>query len=395
MVYLDNAATSPMDPEVAAEMLGAFGAANPSSMHLPGREARARIDRARRQVAALFHASPECVIFTSGGTEAAALAIGGTLLPELALGRCHAITTAFEHPAVNSACESLVPHGLELTKLRPSADGIVSPDDLLSAFRPDTRLVSIMAANNVVGTLQPISEMARICREKGIAFHTDAVQAAGKVDIDLERDPIDLISVSAHKLYGPKGVGAVIARDGRRLRPLMRGGGQESGLRGGTENVPGIVGFGHACEMAGSAISAEAARLVTLREQLIETVLRDIPSAYLIGSRFVRLPGHACFGFRGIEGEAMHMALELDARGFAISTGSACSQHGGHGASETLLAMGFDAFRARGALRVTLGKFNTSAEVERFCAALTEVMNHLRPIDLRAARAARKSALML
>ena len=263
------------------------------------------------------------------------------------------------------------------------ADGIVDPSTLVSALRPNTRLVSIMAANNVVGTVQPIAELGRIAHERGALFHTDAVQAVGKLPLDVQAQPIDLLSLSAHKLHGPQGVGAVYVREGVKIAPLVHGGGQERGLRSATENVVGLVGLGQAAEIARMEMAEEAARLVNLRDHIIETVTATIPNAYLIGHRYRRLPGHLYLGLTGQEGEAIKLLLALDEAGIAVSTGSACSAHHAAEPSYILLAMGFDSVRARGSLRVTLGRFNTEAEVERFLQVFPEVAASLRPITTR------------
>jgi cysteine desulfurase len=267
-----------------------------------------------------------------------------------------------------------------LTLLPVTPEGLVEPENLRQALRPQTRLVSIMAANNVMGTLQPIEELAAITRQHGALFHTDAVQAAGKVPFDLRRQPIDLVSLSAHKLYGPKGVGALYVRRGVPIAPLVAGGGQEAGLRSGTENVAGIVGFGAAAEIARSEIASEAAQLVQLRDHLIDAVAASIGNAYLIGDRYRRLPGHVCLGFAGQEGEAIKLLLELDQAGIAVSSGSACSARHSGQSSYVLEALGFDPYRARGSLRITLGRFNTREEVERLLEILPRAVASMRSI---------------
>ncbi len=379
-IYLDNAATTPLDPRVAQAMRpwlgGQFG--NASSWHWAGRQANEAVEHARRQVADLLHAAPGEIVFTASGTEADNMALVGAVE---ALGErdCHVVTSAIEHPAVLETCRYLRRRGVETTDLPVGADGIVDPAALAGALRPNTRLVSIMAANNVVGTLQPITELGRIAREHGALFHTDAVQAAGKLPLDAQTQPWDLLSLSGHKLYGPQGVGALCVRKGVRLEPLVHGGGQEGGLRSATHNVAGIVGLGQAAEIARAEMSGDAARLVHLRDRVIETVAALIPNAYLIGHRFQRLPGHVCLGFAGQEGEAMRLQLALDEEQIAVSTGSACSSHHAGEPSYVLLAMGFDAVRARGSLRVTLGRFTTEAEVERFLQVLPQAVAALRP----------------
>jgi cysteine desulfurase len=352
---------------------------NPSSLHCEGREARAAVDLARGQVAQLLGAQSAEIVFTSSGTEADALAIRGALAAA-GLRGSHLIASAVEHPAVLACCRGLEQDGAELTLLPVGDDGIIDPDSLRQAMRPNTRLVSIMAANNVVGTLQPIAELARIAHQHGSLFHTDAVQAVGKIPLDMEDHPIDLLSLSAHKLHGPKGVGALFVRNGVELKPLWEGGGQENGLRSSTENVAGIVGLGAAATIAREEMSGEAARLVRIRDHIIDSVTAAIPNAYLIGDRFRRLPGHICFGFAGAEGEAIRLLLELDQQGIAISSGSACSARHAGEPSHVLQAMGFDPFRARGSLRITLGRFNTAAEADRFIKVLPPAVRSLRTI---------------
>jgi cysteine desulfurase len=273
--------------------------------------------------------------------------------------------------------------GIAVTLLPVGADGIVDPAALAPALRPNTRLVSVMAANNVVGTVQPIAELGRIARDHGVLFHTDAVQAAGKLPLDVRQQPIDLLSLSAHKLHGPKGVGALFVRKGVALEPLIHGGGQERGLRSATENVAGIVGFGVAAALARTEAAAEIAQLTRWRNQIIAGVTAQIGNAYLLGHPQQRLPGHICFGFAGQEGEAIKLLLSLDEAGIAVSSGSACSAHHAGQPSGVLLAMGLDPIRARGSLRVTLGRFNSEADVERFLEVLPGAVADLRPLTSR------------
>ena len=379
-IYFDHSATTPLDPRVAAAMHafleGGFG--NPSSLHHPGREARAAVDQARAQVAALLNAQPGEIIFTASGTESDNLALRG-VVEALGMDGAHIITSAIEHPAVLETCRYLEHQGVSVTLLPVTNEGLVEPAALRAALRPSTVLVSIMAANNVVGTLQPLVELARITHEHGVLFHSDAVQAAGKIPLDVPSLPVDLLSLSAHKLHGPKGIGALYVRKGTPLCPIIHGGGQEQGLRSATENVLGIVGFGRAAEIARKEMSREAARLVNLRDYLLDGLLLRVPSAYLIGHLFRRLPGHLCVGFTGHEGEAIRLLLALDQAGIAVSSGSACSANHAHEPSYILSAMGFDPIRARGSLRITLGRFNTGEEVERFLDLLPRVMATLRP----------------
>jgi cysteine desulfurase len=385
-IYFDNAATTPVDPRVFKAMRPYLQQAwgNPSSLHWEGREARAAVDLSRTQVSQLLGAEASEIVFTSSGTEADALAIRGALTAK-GLRGARLIASAIEHPAVLACCRRLAREGVSLTLLPVDEDGIVDPETLRGELTPETLLVSIMAANNVVGTLQMVTELAEITHQHGVLFHTDAVQAAGKIPFDMRVQPIDLLSLSAHKLNGPKGVGALYVRGGVQLAPLLEGGGQESGLRSGTENVAGIVGLGAAAEIAREQMADEAARLVKIREYIIESVTELIPNAYMIGDRYRRLPGHICLGFAGMEGEAIRLLMELDAAGIAISSGSACSAlHAGE-PSHVLEALGFDAFKARGSLRISLGRFNTFEEAERLLEVLPRAVSSLRPISSLAA----------
>jgi len=384
-IYFDHAATTPLDPRVREAMepflAGTFG--NPSSLHQEGRSAREALDRARGQVADLLGAESSEVVFTGSGTEADNLALLG------AANEGHVIASAIEHPAVLETCRHLEKLGVEVTCLPVGTDGIVDPQSLKGALRPQTRLVSVMAANNVAGTLQPIAELARITKERGALFHTDAVQAFGKVPLDMGKIPVDLLSVSAHKLHGPKGVGALFVRRGVALNPIVHGGGQERGLRSATENVAGIVGLGEACAIAKGEMSSEAARLVGLREKILDGLKNTVPNAYLIGHSYKRLPGHLCLGFAGQEGEAITLLLELDEAGVAVSSGSACSASHADKPSYVLSAMGFDPIRARGSLRITLGRFNTEDEADRFSEILPRAVSRLKTVATHAGFGAR------
>lgn len=389
-IYFDNAATTPLDARVRAAMQpyldGVVG--NPSSLHYEGREAREAVEQARAHMAALFGARPSEVVFTSGGTEADNLAILG--VARACRGQpVHVITSAIEHPAVHEACRELATEGFAVGFLGVGRNGIVDPDDLARTIRPETRLISVMAANNVVGTVQPVTELARFAREHDVLFHTDAVQAAGRMPLDVYRDGIDLLSVSGHKLYGPKGVGALIVRHRVPLSPLIFGGGQEAGRRSGTENVAAIVGLGEAARICNESQGDETAQLLRLRDRLIERVLTQCSEAYLVGDRYRRLPGHVCLGFAGLEGDSIKLLLALDQAGVSVSSGSACSASHPGEPSHVLTAMGYDSFRARGAVRLTLGRFNTEQEVDRFLEVLPRVVGELNPITRRARAEAR------
>ena len=380
-IYFDNSATTPIDPRVRQAMGPFFDSAfgNPSSLHQAEREAREAIEQPRQQVAGLLGSRPGKIVFTASGTEADNMALVG-VVEKLGWQGSHVITSAIEHAAILETCRYLQPRGVEVTYLPVTPDGLVDPNELRQALRPHTRLVSIMAANNVVGTLQAIAELARIAREHGVPFHTDAAQAAGKIPINVQKQPIDLLSLSAHKLNGPKGVGALYVRSEVSIAPLVHGGGQERGLRSATENVAGIVGFGCAAAIARDEMALDAVRLVRLRDRLIDAVTARIPNAYLIGHRYRRLPGHVSLGLAGQEGEAIKLMLALDDAGIAVSTGSACSSNHSSEPSYILLAMGFDTFRARGLVRVTLGRFNSEDEVDRFVDVLTHEVLDLRPM---------------
>jgi cysteine desulfurase len=379
---LDNAATTPPDPRVLEAMepfLRQFWG-NPASLYVEGRQAREAVDRARAQVAGLLGAEPGEIVFTSGGTEADNLALQGVLL---AVGPAsgHVVTSAIEHPAVLACCRQLERLGVEVSRLPVDGEGLVDPADLETALRPDTRLVSVMAANNVTGALQPVAELAEIARRHGALFHTDAVQAVGKIAFDVRTLPVDLLSLSAHKIHGPKGVGALYVRNGVKLRPVLSGGGQEQDRRSGTENVAGIVGLGRAAELIVADGSGEIARLVRLREHLLEGILARVDRAYLIGHRWRRLPGHLCLGLRGMEGEAIKLLLELDKEGIAVSSGSACSAIHAGGPSHVLEAMGLDPLQARGSLRLTLGRFNTRDEADRLLEVFPRAVAAMRPME--------------
>jgi len=373
-IYFDHSATTPLDPRVLDAMApflgGAFG--NPSSAHHEGCIARRAVETARAQVAALIGAQPEEIIFTASGTEADNLALIGAVRTGGKPG--HIVTTSIEHAAILETCRFLASSGTKITHLSVNADGIVRPDSLLRALQSNVTLVSIMAANNVVGTLQPIEELAHLTKLHGVLFHTDAVQAGGKIPLDVDHLNIDLLSLSAHKLHGPKGAGALYVRNGVDLFPIVFGGGQERGLRSATENVAGIVGFGAAAAIAQHALVEEAARLAVLREHIASELSRRLPQFYVFGHPTQRLPGHLSVGFRGQEREVGKILSALDAAGVAVSAGSACSAHHAGEPSYVLLAMGSDAGRARGLIRISLGRFNTQDEGDRFVEILVRVV---------------------
>ncbi len=379
-VYLDHSATTPIDPEVFNEMLPFlkehFG--NPSSLHSWGRKARKAVEGARESVAKLISADPSEIIFTGGGSESNNLAIKGTALALQGKGK-HIITSSVEHHAVLEVCEWLEKIGFEITYLPVDEYGRVSVEDLKNKIRQDTILVSIMYGNNEVGTLQPIREIGKICRERGIIFHVDGVQAVGHIPVNVKEDFIDMLTISAHKMYGPKGVGALYIRKDIKPTPLIHGGGQEKGLRSGTENVAGIVGLGAASKLALKRLSnGDEERVKKLRNKLIDGVLREIPDVILTGHREERLPFHASFCFKYIEGEAI--VLRLDAAGIGASSGSACST-GKPEPSHVLIAMGIPREIIHGSLRLTLGKDNSESDIDYVIEKLKETVDDLRKIS--------------
>lgn len=377
MIYLDNAATTAVDPRVLKAMQPYFSKkfGNASSLHGFGTEARAALEDAREKVAALIRARPEEIIFSSGGTESDNLAIKGLAFanPE----KRHVITSAIEHHAVLETCGWLKKRGYDITILPVDRYGLVNPAQLEHAIRKDTLLISIMHANNEIGTIQPLEKIGAICRAKNVWFHTDAVQSFGKVPIDVDAMHIDLLSASGHKIYGPKGVGCLYVRKDVQLVPIMHGGGHERGLRSGTENVAGIVGFGAAAAMAKQEMRAEAKRLTALRDRLIRGALK-IPDSQLNGHPKERLPGNANLTFRYVEGEAL--VLQLDMHGIAASTGSACSSKSLE-PSHVLTALGLDPEDAHGSLRLTLGRYNTRADVDKVLRVLPGIVERLRKIS--------------
>jgi cysteine desulfurase len=383
-IYFDHSATTPLDPRIVEAMLPFYGAifGNPSSLHWAGQQANQAIVTGRRQLADLFHADPDEIVYTASGTESDNMVLTG-VAAQYKPQDCHIITSSFEHPAILETCKYLQKLGYEISYLPVTAEGIVDPESLKQSLKPNTRLVSVMAANNVVGTLQPIIELARITKAHGALFHTDAVQAVGKIPLLMNVMQVDFLSLSAHKLHGPKGIGALYIRKGVVIEPLVHGGGQERGIRSATENVAGIVGLGKAAEIAGAEMNEEASRLVRLRDRIIGAVTEKIPNAYLIGHPYKRLPGHICLGFEGQEGEAMHLMLALNEAGIAVSTGSACSAHNAGQPSYILMAMGMDPVRARGSLRITLGRFNTESEADTFIKVLPRLTENLRHITSR------------
>lgn len=381
-IYLDNAASTPVADEVIAELLPymkqQYG--NPSSIHKFGRETTRAIQLARKRVAGLIGASHREITFTSGGTEADNLALKGAAMhaKRKAAEKTRIITSSIEHDAVLEPCRDLESIGFSVTYLTVEGNGLVRPSDLKKAISDDVSLVSIMLANNEVGTVQPIKELAEIAHQAGTLFHTDAVQAAGKIPINAKSLGVDMMSMSSHKINGPKGVGALYVRSGLEIAPIIHGGGQESELRSGTENVPGIVGFGKACELAAKRMDQYQEQVSTLRDYLIEKVAKEIPHSRLNGSRKDRIPNNAHFTFFGVNGE--DLIIKLDENGIAASTGSACSVKK-QKPSHVLKAMGFSYEEITGSLRLSLGMQNTKEEIDRTVSVLSGVVKELRELS--------------
>jgi cysteine desulfurase len=379
--YLDYNSTTPVDPAVLAAMLPYlrenFG--NASSIHSAGQSARAAVDRARDSVAALIGAKSAEIVFTSGGTEADNLAIFGVVAASAA-ARKHIITTAIEHHAVLNACQALEKSGIAITYVPVGCDGIVDPGDIRRALRPETILISVMHTNNELGTIQPVEAIGKIAAEADIYFHCDAVQSAGKLQLDVNRVGVDLLSLSAHKIYGPKGVGALFVRNATPLEPQFHGGHHERDRRPGTENVPGIVGLGKAAELARQNLAADTARITAYRDRL-EDALLDIFSVHANGDRTRRVGNTTNFTFTGAGGEALLIALDL--HGVAVSTGAACSS-GAVEPSHVLLAAGLSPEESRSSLRFSLGRPTTLEEIEHAIAVVPAVVERLRSISPRA-----------
>jgi len=378
MIYLDHSATTPVDPRVVdamapywTEMYG-----NPSSVYGLGRRSAAALEDARRTVARILNAQPTEIVFTSCGTESDNLAIRGTALAAAAKGRRHLITTPIEHHAVLHTVADLVERfDFEVTHVPVDRSGLVDPDDVRAAIRPDTALISVILANNEVGTIEPVAEIGAIARQFGVPFHTDAVQAAASMALDVEALQVDLLALSAHKFHGPKGVGLLYVRKGTRLGPVQTGGSQERGRRAGTENVPYIVGMARALELSAEDRAAEFARLLALRERLLAGILARIPDVELTGHRERRLPGHLSLIVRGVEAQSLLIALDL--AGIAASSGSACAS-GAPTPSGVLRAMGYAPDEALGALRLTLGRSNSEADVDTVLEQLPEIVKRVR-----------------
>src|SRR5216684_4202097 len=384
-VYLDYNATTPVEPEVLDAMLPYFSAdfANAASIHTPGQHARAAVETARERVAALIGARPQEIVFTSGGTESDNHAILGIVSSSFTSSTSltsppHIITTAIEHEAVLNTCQALEKEGVSVTYLPTDHDGQIDIDDLRRAIRPETILITIMHANNELGTVQPLEEIGRIAKAADVYFHTDAVQSAGKIPIDVNALQVDLLSVSGHKLYAPKGIGALYVRGGTRLRQLLYGGHHQRGFRPGTENVPGIVGLGKAAELARLSLAEDAQRVSALRDELQRQLLGRIPHAHANAGGAPRTPNTTNITFPGIEGEALIIALDL--KGLACSTGAACSS-GAVEPSHVLTAIGLSAEDARASIRFSLGRHTTQQEISAAVEIVPAAVAQLRELS--------------
>jgi cysteine desulfurase len=388
--YFDYNATTPLAPGVgdivAAVARDTFG--NPSSVHHFGQQAKAVLDEARSSVAHLVGGDAAEIVFTSGGTEADNLAIRGAAEALEATGRRHLVASAIEHEAVLNTLKALARRGWRTTLVPVDRSGIVSPARVREALADDTALVSVMHANNEIGTIQPVAEIAAVAHERGALVHTDAVQSLGKIPVDARALGVDLLSLSAHKFNGPKGVGALWVKRGTRMQPILTGGRHERSRRAGTENVPGIAGMGMAARLAASKMTAEAARLSALRDRLENAVLRTIPGTAVNGSREARVPNTTNISFDRVEAESLLIALDLE--GVAVSTGSACSS-GTLEPSHVLRAMGLPAHRTQNSLRFSLGLFSTEEEVDRLVGVLPELVEKLRSLSRRPGRQAVES----
>jgi cysteine desulfurase len=379
--YFDHNATTPVEPEVLQAMLpflsGDFG--NASSIHTFGQRARAAAETAREHVAALINARPQEIVFTSGGTESDNHAIFGVTHALLSVRpSLHVITSSIEHEAVLNACQALEKPGVQVTYLPVSREGLVDPDAVRRAIRPETVLISIMHANNELGTAQPLEEIGRVAAEHKIPFHTDAVQSLGKIPIDVQEMHVDLLSLSGHKLYAPKGVGAIYIKSGTQLRQFLFGGHHQRGFRPGTENVPGIVGLGKAAEIARTNLSEDAAHVGALRDLLEQGLLARIPDCRVNGAGARRTPNTTNLTFAGIEGEALVIALDL--KGLACSTGAACSS-GAVEPSHVLTAIGLPAAEARASLRFSLGRHTSTAEIDAALEIVPAAVAQLRQLS--------------
>ena len=378
-IYLDYAATTPVDPRVLRAMLPYFNKrfGNTMSLYKLGQTAKSALEESREKVAGLMGAKPNEIIFTSSATESNNLALKGIAFVNRNKGN-HIIISSIEHPCIMESSRWLEKQGFAITRLRVDKYGFVNPEDVEKAIKKETILVSIIHASNEIGTIQPIKEIGKICQERGVYFHTDAVQSFGKIPIDVNKMNIDLLSASSHKMYGPKGVACLYVKQGTKIEPILHGGGQEQGLRSSTVNVPGIVGFAAACKIAKKEMKQESRRLAKLSNKLIKGVLSKIPGSYLNGHPEKRLPNNANFWFEGVEGESI--VIQLDLLGTAASTGSACSSAKLE-PSHVLLAIGLKHEQAHGSLRLTLGRWTKESEINYLLKVLPGIIQRLRKIS--------------
>ena len=381
-IYLDNAATTQVDERVVLSMLPYHSEeyGNASSLHSFGTHAKEILDRSRRKLASFIGAEPNEIVFTSGGTEANNLALKGIAFANRSKGN-HLIVSAIEHDCVLNVCKWLETQGFYITYLPVDNTGVVDVDELKKYINSKTILVSIMHANNEIGTLEPIAEIGQICKSYNVPFHSDACQSFGKIPIKVNEAGLDLLTINSHKIYGPKGVGALYVRKGVNIIPLLHGGGQESGIRSTTENLPGIVGFVNAAELCIEGMKIESSTLLRLRKNLTDFLFDNFDNVYINGSIDNKLPGLLNFSLHGLEGETMRLLLLLDEKGIAVSAGSACSSNDKtHNASHVLQAIGLNQFEARGSIRVSFGRYSTEKDLEKFKVALTESINSLTSI---------------
>jgi cysteine desulfurase len=380
-IYLDYAATTPVDPRVVKAMLPYFSEkfGNTMSLHSFGQEAKQALEESRETVANLIKAKPEEIIFTSSATESNNLALKGIALARRSpRGGGHIIISSIEHPCIMESAKWLETQGFEITRLKVDKYGLIDPENVEKAIKKDTILVSVMHANNEIGTIEPIEEIGKTCKEKGIYFHTDAAQSFGKIPIDVNKMNIDLLTASSHKMYGPKGAALLFVRGGTKIEPILHGGGHEAGLRSSTVNVPAIVGFAKACEICKREMKKEGEKLTKLRDKLINGVFKKIGGSHLNGHPKKRLPNNANFWFAFVEGESM--VIQLDLLGIAASTGSACSSAKLE-PSHVLLAIGLRPEQAHGSLRLSLGRWTNEKDIDYVLEILPKVIKKLRKIS--------------
>ncbi len=378
-IYLDYAATTPVDPRVVKAMLPYFTKkfGNTMSLHSFGQEVKQALEESREVVANLIGAKPNEIIFTSSATESNNLALKGIAFANRKKGN-HIIISSIEHPCIMESAEWLESQGFEITRLKVDKYGLVNPKDVKRAIKKGTILVSVIHASNEIGTIQPIAEIGKICKESGVYFHTDAVQSFGKIPIDVDKMNIDLLSASSHKMYGPKGAACLYVREGTKIEPILHGGGQEQGFRSSTVNVPAIIGFAEACKIAKKEMRKEAERLTRLRNKLIQGIFKKIPGSHLNGHPKKRLPNNINFWFESVEGESI--IIQLDLLGIAASTGSACSSAKLE-PSDVLLAIGLKHEEAHGSLRLSLGRWTKEWEINYLLKVLPQIIKNLRKIS--------------